>query len=95
MPAIFHKALLKVLAIKRKQPSKAIRDKLWEESGGCCQICGGKLTPREAQVDHIVPLAYHCTDKANTIIVSLDDLVNKHKPCKTRIELIDAWPASS
>ncbi len=41
LPTIYHKALLKVLAVKRKQPSKKIREELWKNREAFVSCAGG------------------------------------------------------
>lgn len=44
-------------AVKRKQYSEEQRKEIYKKSGGCCQLCGRKISLTEMTVDHIIPIS--------------------------------------
>ena len=46
----------KPVKIKRKNFSSKQRAEIYKKSGGCCQLCGRKISFDEFTIDHIIPL---------------------------------------
>lgn len=44
-------------AVKRKRYSEEQRREIYKKSGGCCQLCGRKISFTEMTVDHIMPIS--------------------------------------
>lgn len=58
---------------------------LWERDGGRCQYSGRKLTPSEANIDHIVPRSRGGRDDWENCVLS-DRAVNARKAARTPAE---------
>lgn len=58
---------------------------LWERDGGRCQYSGRKLTPGEANIDHVVPRSRGGRDDWGNCVLS-DRAINTCKGARTPIE---------
>ena len=58
---------------------------LWERDGGRCQYSGRKLTPGEANIDHIVPRSRGGRDDWDNCVLS-DRAINSRKAARTPAE---------
>lgn len=47
---------------------KKFRASIYEKTGGHCYYCGTHLTPKNASVDHIVPVSKYGTDDITNLI---------------------------
>ena len=58
---------------------------LWERDGGRCQYSGRKLTPAEANIDHIIPRSRGGRDEWENCVIS-DRALNSRKGASTPAE---------
>ena len=58
---------------------------LWERDGGRCQYTGRKLTPAEANIDHILPRSRGGRDEWSNCVLS-DRAINSRKGARTPAE---------
>ncbi len=58
---------------------------LWERDGGCCQYSGRKLTPAEANIDHILPRSRGGRDEWENCVLA-DRAINARKGARTPAE---------
>ncbi|MCW1883316.1 HNH endonuclease [Luteolibacter flavescens] len=58
---------------------------LWERDGGRCQYTGRKLTPAEANIDHVLPRSRGGTDDWGNCVLS-DKAINSRKGARTPSE---------
>lgn len=55
---------------RRKQYSKGTRELIYKQAGGCCQLCGRKITYEQATLDHIIPLVMGGMDSVENLQLS-------------------------
>lgn len=55
---------------KRKQYSKEVRELIYKQADGYCQLCGKKLTYKQVTLDHITPLAMGGADSVENLQLS-------------------------
>lgn len=58
---------------------------IWERDGGRCQYSGRKLTPSEANIDHILPRSRGGRDEWRNCVLS-DRAINSRKAARTPAE---------
>lgn len=55
---------------KRKQYSQEVRELIYRQADGYCQLCGKKLTYNQATLDHIIPLAMGGSNSVDNLQLS-------------------------
>jgi 5-methylcytosine-specific restriction enzyme A len=68
--------------IKEKQKARELRQSAWwrkKKSAGICHYCGGKFSPGDLTMDHVIPLSRGGSSDKMNIVPACKECNNKKK----------------
>lgn len=74
--------------LQRKRYSQDVREMIYNNAGGHCELCGRKILYKDMTLDHIIPLAMNGPDEVENLQCACE-LCNKAKASALPEEFID------